>query len=87
MDRLRDVHRLRRRVGIGAPDPSLTLVSGMVAVAELVDRLNMVKFLDARPDQAISAPTPRNPRPRGDTRATGVPTTQKPTRNDQYDRS
>jgi len=47
VDRLRDVHRLRRRVGIGAPDPSLTLVSGMVAVAELVDRLNMIKLLDA----------------------------------------
>jgi hypothetical protein len=34
-------------VGIGAPDPSLTAVSGMVAVTELVDRLNMIKLLDA----------------------------------------
>jgi len=38
---------LRRLVGIGAPDPSLTAVSGMVVVAELVDRLNMIKLLDA----------------------------------------
>jgi hypothetical protein len=35
---------LRRLVGIGAPDPSLTAVSGMVAVTELVDRLNMIKL-------------------------------------------
>jgi hypothetical protein len=34
-------------VGIGAPDPSLTAVSGMVAVTELVDRLGMIKLLDA----------------------------------------
>ena len=47
MDRLRDIRRLRRRVGIGAPDPSLTAVSGMVAVTELVDRLGMIKLLDA----------------------------------------
>ena len=46
MDRLRDIRRLRRRVGIGAPDPSLTAVSGMVAVTELVDRLGMIKLLD-----------------------------------------
>ena len=47
MDRLRHIRRLRRRVGIGAPDPSLTAVSGMVAVTELVDRLGMIKLLDA----------------------------------------
>jgi hypothetical protein len=34
-------------VGIGAPDSSLTAVSGMIAVTELVDRLNMIKLLDA----------------------------------------
>ncbi len=39
--------RLQRLVGIGAPDASLTAVSGMVAVTELVDRLRMVKLLDA----------------------------------------
>lgn len=47
MDRLRGMRRLRRLVGIGAPDPSLTAVSGMVAVTELVDRLNMIGLLDA----------------------------------------
>jgi hypothetical protein len=38
---------LRRRVRVGAPDPSLTAVSGMVAVTELVERLSMVRLLDA----------------------------------------
>ena len=47
MDTLRGMRRLRRRVRIGAPDPSLTPVSGMVAVTELVDRLGMIKRLDA----------------------------------------
>ena len=47
MDRLRGIRRLRRLVGIGAPDRSLTAVSGMVAVTELVDRLSMIKLLDA----------------------------------------
>jgi DDE family transposase len=47
VDRLRGMRRLRRLVGIGAPDRSLTAVSGMVAVTELVDRLSMVKLLDA----------------------------------------
>ena len=32
---------------IGAPDPSLTPVAGMVAVTELVDRLDMIERLDA----------------------------------------
>ena len=43
----RDRRRLRRRVRIGAPDPSLTRFSGMVAVTELVDRLGMIGLLDA----------------------------------------
>jgi DDE family transposase len=47
VDRLRDIRRLRRRVGIGAPDPSLTGVSGMVVVTELVDRLKVIRLLDA----------------------------------------
>jgi Transposase DDE domain group 1 len=45
--RVREVQRLRWRVRIGAPDPSLTPVSGMVAVTELVSRLGMIKLLDA----------------------------------------
>jgi hypothetical protein len=45
--RVREVRRLRRRVRIGAPDASLTPVSGMAAVTELVDRLGMIKLLDA----------------------------------------
>jgi hypothetical protein len=47
VDRLRDVRRLRRVVGIGAPDPSVTRFSGMVAVTELVERLGVVKLFDA----------------------------------------
>ena len=47
MGRVREIQRLRRRVGIGAPDPSLTAVSGMALVTELVDRLNMIRLLDA----------------------------------------
>jgi Transposase DDE domain group 1 len=43
---VREIRRLRRLVRIGAPDPSLTRYSGMVAVTELVDRLNMIKLLD-----------------------------------------
>jgi hypothetical protein len=45
--RVREIRRLRRRVRIGAPDPSLTPVAGMAAVTELVDRLAMIKLLDA----------------------------------------
>jgi len=44
--RVRDIRRLRRRVRVGAPDPTLTGVSGMAAVTELVDRLGMVRSLD-----------------------------------------
>ena len=47
MDTLRDMRRLRRRVRIGAPDPALTPVSGLAAVTELVDRLGMIRLLDA----------------------------------------
>ena len=47
VSRVREIRRLRRRVRVGAPDPSLTPVSGMVAVTELVDRLNMIRLLDA----------------------------------------
>ena len=39
--------RGRRRVRIGAPDPALTPVSGMLAVTELVDRLDVIGRLDA----------------------------------------
>jgi DDE family transposase len=45
--RLREIQWLRRRVWIGAPDPTVTGVSGMAAVSELVDRLGMIKLLDA----------------------------------------
>ena len=37
----------RQRVRIGAPDPTLTPVSGMVAVTELVERLDVIGRLDA----------------------------------------
>ena len=47
MGSVREIRRLRRRVRIGAPDPSLTRFSGMAAVTELVDRLDMIKLLDA----------------------------------------
>jgi hypothetical protein len=47
VDRVRDIRRLRRRVGIGAPDLRLTGVVGMVVVTELVDRLGMTGLLDA----------------------------------------
>jgi hypothetical protein len=38
--------RRRRRVRVGAPDPSLTPAAGMVAVAELVERLDVIGRLD-----------------------------------------
>ncbi|MPZ64637.1 MAG: hypothetical protein GEU83_03670 [Pseudonocardiaceae bacterium] len=47
MGRVREISRLRRRVRIGAPDPRVTRFSGITAVTELVDRLNMIKLLDA----------------------------------------
>ena len=50
--RLRDIGRVRRQVRVGVADRSLTAVSGMAvsgmaAVTELVDRLGMIKLLDA----------------------------------------
>jgi hypothetical protein len=45
--RVREIHRLRRRVRVGAPDRSLTRFAGMAAVTELVDRLAMIRLLDA----------------------------------------
>ncbi|HJT90338.1 MAG TPA: hypothetical protein VJ777_00090, partial [Mycobacterium sp.] len=39
--------RRGRRVRIGAPDPTLTPVSGMVAMTELVERLAVIDRLDA----------------------------------------
>jgi hypothetical protein len=45
--RVREIYRLRRRVRIGAPDPSMTPYSGMAAVTELIDRLDVIKLLDA----------------------------------------
>lgn len=47
MGRVREIRRSRRRVQIGAPDPGLTPCAGMVAVTELVDRLDVIKLLDA----------------------------------------
>ena len=47
MGRVREIRRLRRRVRVGAPDPSLTRYSGMAAVTELIDRLGMIRLLDA----------------------------------------
>ena len=47
MGRVREIRRVRRRVRIGAPDASLTRFSGTIAVTELVDRLAMIKLLDA----------------------------------------
>jgi len=44
---LRGGRRTRRRVRIGVPDPSLTPVAGMVAVTELVERLDVIGRLDA----------------------------------------
>jgi Transposase DDE domain group 1 len=44
---VRGLRRLRRVVRVGAPDPSLTRFSGMVAVTALVDRLGVIRLLDA----------------------------------------
>jgi hypothetical protein len=47
VDRLRDIRGVSRQaVRIGAPDPTLTSVSGMAAVTELVDRLGLIEYLD-----------------------------------------
>ncbi|MGI9000851.1 MAG: hypothetical protein ACR2GH_04220 [Pseudonocardia sp.] len=47
MSTVREIRRSRRRVRVGAPDPTLTPVSGMAAMTELVTRLNVIKLLDA----------------------------------------
>ena len=47
MGRVREIQRVRQRVRIGAPDASLTTFSGAIAVTELVNRLAMIKLLDA----------------------------------------
>jgi hypothetical protein len=47
VSRLRVGKRLRLKVGVGASDPSLTGVSGRVAVSELCDQLGVVQALDA----------------------------------------
>jgi hypothetical protein len=44
--RIRGRKRARPRVRIGAPDASLTAVSGMAAVSELCDRLGVSEALD-----------------------------------------
>ena len=46
MDRLRVGKRLGPKVWIGAPDPSLTGVSGIIAVTELCEQLDVVGALD-----------------------------------------
>lgn len=47
MGSVREIRRLRWRVRVGAPDRSVTRFSGMVAVTKLVERLNMIRLLDA----------------------------------------
>ena len=47
MRSVRRSSRGRRRVRIGAPDPTLTPVAGMIAVTELVERLDVIGRLDA----------------------------------------
>jgi Transposase DDE domain group 1 len=47
VNRVRDLRRLHRAVGIGEPDRSLTAVSGMAAITALGDRLAMVRLMDA----------------------------------------
>lgn len=46
MKRVRRRGRVRKRVRIGAPDPSLTATSGIAAVAEFVDKLDVVSGFD-----------------------------------------
>jgi hypothetical protein len=44
--RIRGGKRGRGQVRVGAPDPTLTAVSGMAAISELCDRLRVVEALD-----------------------------------------
>jgi len=44
--RVRRRGRVRKRVRVGAPDPSLTATSGVAAVAEFVDKLEVVERFD-----------------------------------------
>ena len=47
MDRLRGIRGVRREVvRIGVADPTLTPVSGMAAITELVECLGLIEFLD-----------------------------------------
>jgi hypothetical protein len=46
VSRVRGSKQARQQVRIGAPDASLTAVSGMAAVSELCDRLGVVEALD-----------------------------------------
>lgn len=46
VSRIRGKKQARQKVRIGAPDASLTAVSGLAAVAELCDRLGVVSALD-----------------------------------------
>jgi hypothetical protein len=45
--RVRNRRRGWRKVRVGAPDPALTPVAGMVAISELVDRVGVIEALDA----------------------------------------
>ena len=58
MSTVREIRRLRRRVRVGASDPSLTPVSGLAAVTELVDRLNMITLFGCG-DRAGQGPRSR----------------------------
>ncbi|MEI2775175.1 MAG: IS1380 family transposase [Tetrasphaera sp.] len=46
MKRVRGRGRVRKRVRIGAPDPSLTGTSGVAALAEFIEKLDLVGRLD-----------------------------------------
>ena len=46
MKRVRRRGRVRKRVRIGAPDPSLTAMSGVAAVAEFLEKLDVVGTFD-----------------------------------------
>lgn len=46
MKRIRRRKHRRKRVQVGAPDPSLTATSGVAALAELVDKLDVAGCLD-----------------------------------------